>query len=127
MQTGLKRHAKPCVLCHFPSLNCTNIQFQFFLYLFCAQKLQFELALLFLFVVIIRYIVQAEEAKLISQLSEMDAINGELFKQAYKSSVDASEYLDRYQMYKLLKGPYDKEGACIIVTAVSNGVTSEVS
>lgn len=69
---------------------------------------------------------KAEEAKLISQLSEMDAINGELFKQAYKSSVDASEYLDRYQMYKLLKGPYDKEGACIIVTAVSNGVTSEL-
>ncbi|CAD6272278.1 unnamed protein product [Miscanthus lutarioriparius] len=69
---------------------------------------------------------KAEEAKLISQLSEMDAINGELFKQAYKSSVDASEYLDRYQMYKLLKGPYDKEGACIIVSAVSNGVTSEL-
>ena len=44
-----------------------------------------------------------------------------------KSSVDASEYLDRYQMYKLLKGPYDKEGACIIVTAVSDGVASEVS
>lgn len=71
--------------------------------------------------------MQAEEAKLISQLSEMDAIKGELFKQAYKSSVDASEYLVRYQMYKLLNGPYDKEGACIIVTPVSNGVTSEVS
>ncbi|KAF8719946.1 hypothetical protein HU200_024712 [Digitaria exilis] len=67
---------------------------------------------------------QAEEAKLISQLSEMNVINGELFKQAYKSSVDASDYLDRYQMYKLLKGPYDKEGACIIVTAVSDGVAS---
>ncbi|KAK3135738.1 hypothetical protein QOZ80_5BG0422810 [Eleusine coracana subsp. coracana] len=69
---------------------------------------------------------KAEEAKLISQLSEMDAINGELFKQAYKSSIDASEYLDRYQMYKLLKGPYDKEGACVIVTAVSDGVASEL-
>ncbi|CAN6360319.1 unnamed protein product, partial [Urochloa humidicola] len=69
---------------------------------------------------------KAEEAKLISQLSEMDVINGALFKQAYKSSVDASEYLDRYQMYKLLKGPYDKEGACIIVTAVSDGVASEL-
>lgn len=76
---------------------------------------------------IIRYTVQAEEAKLISQLSELDAINGELFKQAYRSSVDASEHLDRYQMYKLLKGPYDKEGACVIVTAVSKGFTSEVS
>ncbi|KAJ1262636.1 hypothetical protein BS78_09G124000 [Paspalum vaginatum] len=69
---------------------------------------------------------KAEEAKLISQLSEMNVINGELFKQAYRYSVDASEYLDRYQMYKLLKGPYDKEGACIIVTAVSDGVASEL-
>lgn len=64
---------------------------------------------------------------MISQLAGMDAINGELFKQAYKSSIDASEYLDRYEMYKLLKGPYDKEGACVIVTAVSEGVASEVS
>nr|AAT01347.1 unknown protein [Oryza sativa Japonica Group] len=63
---------------------------------------------------------KAEEAKLISQLSEMDVINVELFKQAYKTSVDATEFLDRYQMYKLLKGPYDKEGACIIVTAGSD-------
>uniref|UniRef100_A0A0D9ZYF2 Peptide chain release factor domain-containing protein n=1 Tax=Oryza glumipatula TaxID=40148 RepID=A0A0D9ZYF2_9ORYZ len=62
---------------------------------------------------------KAEEAKLISQLSEMDVINVELFKQAYKTSVDATEFLDRYQMYKLLKGPYDKEGACIIITAGS--------
>jgi hypothetical protein len=54
----------------------------------------------------------------------MDAINGELFKQAYKSSIDASEHLNRYQMYKLLEGPYDKEGACIIVTAVSEGVAT---
>ncbi|TVU19140.1 hypothetical protein EJB05_35275, partial [Eragrostis curvula] len=69
---------------------------------------------------------KAEEAKLISQLAEMDVINGELFKQAYRSSIDASEYLDRYQRYKLLKGPYDKEGACIIVTAVSEGVASEL-
>ncbi|KAF0922783.1 hypothetical protein E2562_002037 [Oryza meyeriana var. granulata] len=28
-------------------------------------------------------------------------------------------------MYKLLKGPYDKEGACVIVTAGSEGVASE--
>uniref|UniRef100_A0A0E0DQU8 Peptide chain release factor domain-containing protein n=1 Tax=Oryza meridionalis TaxID=40149 RepID=A0A0E0DQU8_9ORYZ len=70
---------------------------------------------------------KAEEAKLISQLSEMDVINVELFKQAYKTSVDATEFLDRYQMYKLLKGTYDKEGACIIVTAGSEGAASEAS
>ncbi|XP_062231262.1 peptide chain release factor PrfB3, chloroplastic-like isoform X2 [Phragmites australis] len=69
---------------------------------------------------------KAEEAKLITQLAEMDVINAELFKQAYKASIDANEYLDRYQMYKLLKGPYDMEGACIIVTAVSEGVASEL-
>lgn len=63
---------------------------------------------------------------MISQLSEMDVINDELFKQAYETSVDASEFLDRYQMHKLLKGPYDKEGACIIVTAGSEGVASEL-
>ncbi|CAM0955789.1 unnamed protein product [Alopecurus aequalis] len=68
----------------------------------------------------------AEEAKLISQLAGMDAINGELFKQAYDISLDASEFLDRYEMYKLLKGPYDKEGACIIITAGSEGVASEL-
>ena len=67
--------------------------------------------------VLTRSNVQAEEAKLISQLAGMDVINGELFKQAYDISLDASEFLDRYEMYKLLKGPYDKEGACIIVTA----------
>uniref|UniRef100_J3M6L2 Peptide chain release factor domain-containing protein n=1 Tax=Oryza brachyantha TaxID=4533 RepID=J3M6L2_ORYBR len=69
---------------------------------------------------------KAEEAKLISQLAEMDVINVELFKQAYETSVDASEYLDRYQMYKLLKGPYVKEGACIIVSAGSEDVASEL-
>ncbi|KAM0873763.1 hypothetical protein ACQ4PT_037864 [Festuca glaucescens] len=69
---------------------------------------------------------KAEEAKLISQLAGMDVINGELFKQAYDISLDASEFLDRYEMYKLLKGPYDKEGACIIVTAGSEGVASEL-
>uniref|UniRef100_A0A452YZJ1 Peptide chain release factor domain-containing protein n=1 Tax=Aegilops tauschii subsp. strangulata TaxID=200361 RepID=A0A452YZJ1_AEGTS len=56
----------------------------------------------------------------------MDVINGELFKQAYDISLDASEFLDRYQMYELLKGPYDKEGACIMVTAGSEGVASEL-
>ncbi|KQK06582.1 hypothetical protein BRADI_2g27130v3 [Brachypodium distachyon] len=68
----------------------------------------------------------AEESKLISQLAGMDVINGELFKQAYEVSLDASEFLDRYQMCKLLKGPYDKEGACIIVTAESESVASEL-
>ncbi|OVA10344.1 Peptide chain release factor class I/class II [Macleaya cordata] len=69
---------------------------------------------------------KAEEAKLITQLAEMDAINYRLFKQAYSASVDVSKFLDRYEMSKLLSGPYDMEGACVIIRAGSKGVNSEV-
>ncbi|KAJ8756291.1 hypothetical protein K2173_025103 [Erythroxylum novogranatense] len=64
---------------------------------------------------------KAEEAKLISQLAEMEAINYQLFKQAYSASVDVSTFLDQYEMLRLLKGPYDKEGACVIIQAGSRG------
>ncbi|KAF5198403.1 Peptide chain release factor prfb3 protein [Thalictrum thalictroides] len=60
---------------------------------------------------------KAEEAKLITQLAEMDAINYGLFKQAYNASVDLSKLMDRYEMSKLLSGPYDADGACIVITA----------
>ncbi|XP_072982871.1 peptide chain release factor PrfB3, chloroplastic [Typha latifolia] len=69
---------------------------------------------------------KAEEAKLITQLAEKDIINHELFKQAYKASIDVSKFLDRYEMSKLLSGPYDKEGACVTIKAGSEGVASEV-
>ncbi|XP_008800239.1 peptide chain release factor PrfB3, chloroplastic [Phoenix dactylifera] len=67
-----------------------------------------------------------EDAKLITQLAEMDAINHQLFQQAYKASVDVSKFLDHYEISKLLSGPYDKEGACVIIKAGPEGVTSEV-
>ncbi|KAI3967797.1 hypothetical protein MKX01_039189 [Papaver californicum] len=69
---------------------------------------------------------KAEEAKLITQLAEMDAINYRLFKQAYSASIDVSKFLDRYEMSKLLSGPYDMEGACVIIRAGSRGVNPEV-
>lgn len=65
--------------------------------------------------------LQAEEAKLIAQLAEKDAINYGLFKRAYKASLDANKTMDTYEMSKLLKGPYDKEGACLIIEAGSEG------
>ncbi|XP_020585874.1 peptide chain release factor PrfB3, chloroplastic isoform X2 [Phalaenopsis equestris] len=69
---------------------------------------------------------KAEEAKLITQLAEMDIINGRLFEQAYSASLDVNDFLDRYEMSKLLRGPYDKEGACMIIRAGTEGTASEM-
>ncbi|XP_052176886.1 peptide chain release factor PrfB3, chloroplastic isoform X2 [Diospyros lotus] len=69
---------------------------------------------------------KAEEAKLITQLAEMDAINYRLFKQAYGASLDVSKFLDKYEMSKLLRGPYDFEGACVIIKAGTSGFYPEV-
>ncbi|KAK9289867.1 hypothetical protein L1049_008028 [Liquidambar formosana] len=69
---------------------------------------------------------KAEEAKLITQLAEMEAINFGLFKQAYNASVDVSKFLDQYEMSKLLRGPYDMEGASVIIKAGSEGISAEI-
>ncbi|WOL11989.1 peptide chain release factor PrfB3, chloroplastic isoform X1 [Canna indica] len=69
---------------------------------------------------------KAEEAKLIMELAETDAISQELFKQAYKASLDVNRSLERYEIVKLLSGPYDKEGACLIIKAGSEEPASEV-
>ncbi|KAK8928264.1 hypothetical protein KSP39_PZI017585 [Platanthera zijinensis] len=69
---------------------------------------------------------KAEEAKLITQLAEMDIINHHLFKQAYTASLDVSKFLDHYEISKLLRGPYDKEGACMIIKAGMEGTASEM-
>lgn len=66
-------------------------------------------------------LLQAEEAKLITELAEIDAINFGLFKQAYSASLDVSKILDQYEMSKLLKGPYDMDGACVVIRAGSEG------
>ncbi|KAJ9184909.1 hypothetical protein P3X46_004594 [Hevea brasiliensis] len=68
---------------------------------------------------------KVEEAKLISQLAEVEGINYQLFKQAYSASLDVNKFLDQYEMMKLLKGPYDMEGACVIIKAGSGGLNDE--
>ncbi|XVF07157.1 hypothetical protein REPUB_Repub06bG0114300 [Reevesia pubescens] len=69
---------------------------------------------------------KAEEAKLITQLAEIDAVNYSLFEQAYDASLVVSDLLDKYEVSKLLRGPYDMEGACVIIKAGSGGNKSEV-
>ncbi|KAL5994625.1 hypothetical protein ACLOJK_024678 [Asimina triloba] len=69
---------------------------------------------------------KAEEAKLITQLAEMDAINDQLFKQAYDASVDVSRFLDHYEISKLLCGPYDMEGASVTIKAGSDSTDNEM-
>ncbi|XP_011075379.1 peptide chain release factor PrfB3, chloroplastic isoform X2 [Sesamum indicum] len=68
---------------------------------------------------------KAEEAKLITELAGVDAINYALFKQAYSVSLDVNKFLDKYEMSKLLKGPYDTEGACITLESRHGDIYSE--
>ncbi|KAL3819744.1 hypothetical protein ACJIZ3_005649 [Penstemon smallii] len=68
---------------------------------------------------------KAEDAKLITELAELDSINYALFKQAYSASLDVNKILDKYEMSKLLKEPYDMEGACITVESRSGDIYSE--
>lgn len=63
---------------------------------------------------------------MITELADMDVINYGLFKQAYTASMDVRKLLDKYEMSKLLTGPYDAEGACIIIEAGSEGMRPEV-
>ncbi|XP_042514571.1 peptide chain release factor PrfB3, chloroplastic-like isoform X3 [Macadamia integrifolia] len=70
---------------------------------------------------------KAEEARLITHLAEMDAINYRFFKQACNASVDLSKFLDLYEISKLLGGPYDMEGACVTIQAGAKGVYPETS
>ncbi|MBA0727129.1 hypothetical protein Golax_000146 [Gossypium laxum] len=42
---------------------------------------------------------KAEEAKLIAQLAEMDAVNYSLFEQAYDASLAISDLLDKYEVW----------------------------
>ena len=70
--------------------------------------------------------VQAEEAKLITELAEMESINHRLFRQAYDASMDVNKFLDQYELSKLLAGSYDREGACITIRAESEDIASQV-
>lgn len=67
-----------------------------------------------------------EEAKLITELAETDTVNYRLFKQAYNASVEASKFLDQYEMSKLLRGQYDMHGASLVIKAGEKGICSEI-
>ncbi|XP_010516326.1 PREDICTED: peptide chain release factor PrfB3, chloroplastic-like [Camelina sativa] len=69
---------------------------------------------------------KAEEAKLIIQLGEMDAIDYSLFEQAYDSSLDVSRSLDHYEMSKILRDQYESEGACMIIKSGSQDIKSQM-
>lgn len=71
-------------------------------------------------------LIQIEEAKLIKELAETDAVNYGLIKQAYNASVDVSKFLDQYEMSKILKGRYDIHGASLVIQAGGKGIYSEV-
>ncbi|RZB86639.1 peptide chain release factor PrfB3, chloroplastic-like isoform X2 [Glycine soja] len=65
---------------------------------------------------------KVEEAKLINQLAEINAIDYGLYKQAYETSLDVSEIVDQYEISKLLKGPFDMAGACLVIKAGPKGM-----
>ncbi|XP_010554800.1 PREDICTED: peptide chain release factor PrfB3, chloroplastic-like [Tarenaya hassleriana] len=69
---------------------------------------------------------KAEEAKLITELAEMNAIDYGLFEQAYDSCLDVSKSLHHYEMSKLLKDGYDMEGAFMIINAGSEDADSQI-
>ncbi|XP_047316718.1 peptide chain release factor PrfB3, chloroplastic isoform X2 [Impatiens glandulifera] len=69
---------------------------------------------------------KAEEAKLITQLVDLDAINYGFFRQAYTASLDVSKLLDEYELSNLLRGPFDNEGACVKIEAGTMGFQSEI-
>jgi hypothetical protein len=82
----------------------------------------------FFFVILYWFILcpQAEEAHLINQLAETGVVNHNLLEQAYEASLDACKFLDYYEMSRLLAGRYDKQGACVILQAGTEGPASQV-
>lgn len=56
----------------------------------------------------------------------MNAIDYGLYKQAYDASIDVGNILDQYEMSKLLKGPFDMAGACLVINAEPSGIYAKV-
>ncbi|XP_058723995.1 peptide chain release factor PrfB3, chloroplastic-like isoform X1 [Vicia villosa] len=69
---------------------------------------------------------KVEEAQLIKQLTEVNAIDYGLYKQAYDASIDVGNILDQYEISKLLKGPFDMAGACLVIKAGPAGIYSKL-
>lgn len=56
----------------------------------------------------------------------MNAIGYGLYKQAYDAAVDVGNILDQYEISKLLKGPFDMAGACLVIKAGPAGIYPKV-
>ncbi|XP_055808991.1 peptide chain release factor PrfB3, chloroplastic isoform X2 [Solanum dulcamara] len=69
---------------------------------------------------------KAEEAKLITEMAGMDSINYDFLKQAYTACVNVNKTLDKYEMSKLLREPYDMEGACVTIESGNEGIYSKI-
>ncbi|GAB2210121.1 hypothetical protein Drorol1_Dr00015379 [Drosera rotundifolia] len=69
---------------------------------------------------------KVEETKIIAELAGTYPINYRLFKRAYTASVHFSKSLDLYEMSKLLRGSYDKQGASLTIKAIDDDVNSEI-
>ncbi|KAH9315247.1 hypothetical protein KI387_023874, partial [Taxus chinensis] len=64
---------------------------------------------------------KAEDAKLIVQLAEREAVNSWFLDKAFNFVGNLNTSLDRYELSKHLLGPYDKEGACLTITTRDGG------
>jgi peptide chain release factor 2 len=55
----------------------------------------------------------------------MDTVDYGLLDEASKIVEDLNISLERYELTKLLSGPYDKEGACLTITAGAGGTDAQ--
>ncbi|GLJ53816.1 hypothetical protein SUGI_1148620 [Cryptomeria japonica] len=64
---------------------------------------------------------KAKDAKLLIQLAETETLNSWFLDEAFNIVGDLNMSLVRYELSKHLSGPYDKEGACLTITAGDAG------
>ncbi|CAA2972403.1 peptide chain release factor 3, chloroplastic [Olea europaea subsp. europaea] len=62
--------------------------------------------------------------KLVDSAKVVDAFKDLKYK-AHFTSVDLKKFLDKYEMSKFLKEPYDMEGACLIIESRRGDIYSE--
>ncbi|XP_057855330.2 peptide chain release factor PrfB1, chloroplastic isoform X3 [Cryptomeria japonica] len=71
---------------------------------------------------------KVEDLKTIIQLTEeMQTVDYGLLDEASEIVQDLNNSLDRYELTKLLSGPYDKESACLTISAGVGGTDAQTS
>lgn len=56
----------------------------------------------------------------------METVDPGLLSEASQIVRDLNNSLDHYELTKLLSGPYDKEGACLTISAGAGGTDAQV-